>query len=544
MSALANFLNMLLENLLLIAYACAMGGLAWSLLLLRSWGLHAPAENTLTRQSVMLLRWGAMGMAVAQLAKLATHAWLLAETFQRSPFPAYFYTLQCQAGLTRAVLAGGLAAAGSWVARQPMSLLRWSVTGCFAVLLGSSGAWLSHAVGRDEDRAFLMTLTALHQLGMTVWLGGIIQLGVLWRLIRQQPDLKRLWPVLLRRFAWIGGPATLCLVVTGIPLAWAYIDSWQGLTGTDYGAMVLVKVVLLGGTLGFATLNFLAARDNYASASAGCVFQRVPYYVEAETLLLLAILVAAVSLSTQPPAIDMGDHHATWAELYEVFRPKVPRLSSPSYVEAVAAFSRGASMGWNTTAGVGTYWSDYNHNVSGLFLVAIALMGLVSQRGWLWWTRHWPLGFVALSAFIVLRSDAESSWPFGQMGFWEGLLSSDEILLHRLGALIACGLGLIEWRARLNDRRNTPLPYVIPMLCAVGGLLLLGHAHAGFQPKEEFLIQITHNVIGMLAVTMACSRWLELRLTPPTGRLAGVVFMSALLVVGLILLFYRETPAS
>jgi putative copper resistance protein D len=76
----------------------------------------------------------------------------------------------------------------------------------------------------------------------------------------------------------------------------------------------------------------------------------------------------------------------------------------------------------------------------------------------------------------------------------------------------------------------------------MGGLLLIGHMHAGFQLKEEFLIQMTHNAIGLLAVIMACGRWLELRLTPPAGQLGGAVFMSALLVVGLLLLFYRETP--
>ena len=189
-----------------------------------------------------------------------------------------------------------------------------------------------------------------------------------------------------------------------------------------------------------------------------------------------------------------------------------------------------------------TSWSDYNHNVSGLFLVVMALAALAAQVGWASWARCWPLGFVGLSIFVLVHSDARSSWPFGQIGFWEGLLSSNEILLHRLSALLACALGLIEWKARLRHERDSRLPYVIPVLVAVGGLLLLGHAHEGLQPKEEFLIQITHNVIGLLAVIMACGRWLELRLTPPAGRLAGVVSLSALLLIGLVLLFYRETP--
>ena len=76
------------------------------------------------------------------------------------------------------------------------------------------------------------------------------------------------------------------------------------------------------------------------------------------------------------------------------------------------------------------------------------------------------------------------------------------------------------------------------------GLLLLGHMRAGFQLKEEFLTQMTHTAIGLLAVIMACGRWLELRLAPLAGRLAGVASVLALLLIGLILLFYRETSLS
>jgi copper resistance protein D len=516
----------------------------WSVLLLRTWRHHTPAERVFTSRSLVLMRWGALGMAAIQLAKLATHAWLLAETFQRWPFPDYLYTLQCQAGLSRALLGGGLGMAGRWLERRPRAILSWTITGLMALLLGANGAWLSHAVGRSDERIFLMTLTALHQLAVAVWLGGVIQLGVLWRLICKRPHLKPLWPALIKRFVWIGGPAVLGVVATGLPLAWKYIGSWQGLIGTDYGAMVLIKVALLVAALSFAGVNFWAARNRCSALSTPAVFQRLPYYLEAETLLLIAILFAAVSLSTQPPAIDLDEQQATWAELFEVFRPKVPRLLSPAYTEAGTADSNGTAMAWNPTVGVGTSWSDYNHNVSGLFLIAMALAALVTQAGWQVWTRHWPLGFVALSIFVILRSDAASSWPFGPMGFWEGVLSNDEILLHRLGALISCMLGFTEWRVRLYSQPGAYLPYVWPVLCGVGGILLLGHVHEGFQPKEEFLIQITHNVIGMLAVVMACGRWLELRLAALAGRRAGVVSVLALLLIGLILLFYRETTLS
>jgi putative copper resistance protein D len=543
MQAPANMINTLLDDLLLLTFACAMGGLVWSLLLLKPWRHDTAAESGLAAISLALLQWAALGMGMMQLVKLVAHGWLLAEAFQRWPFPDYIYTLQCQAGLSRALWAGGLGVAGLWLRRRPGAMLPWILTGLMAALLGANGAWLSHAVARSETRFILMTLTALHQLAVAIWLGGVIQLGLFWRLIRTQPPLKPLWPGLLKSFAWVGGPAMLGGVATGVPLAWTYIGTWQGLMGTDYGAMVLIKVASLIAALGFATTNFRATRNRHAHAGAGDVFQRVPSYVEVETLLLIAALAAAVSLATQPPAIDIGDQQATWAEISEVFRPKVPRLLASSDLQAVVFPSSGAPMQWGASIVAQTHWSDYNHNVSGLFVVIMALAALVSQAEWAFWARRWPLGFIALSIFILVHSDSRRSWPFGPIGFWEGLLSSDEILLHRLGALIACVLGLIEWQARIRRKPDSRLPYLMPVLCAVGGLLLLGHAHESLQPKEEFLIQITHNVIGLLAVIMASGRWLELRLTPPAGRLAGVISLSAFLLIGLILLFYRETPA-
>ena|SRR5215475_11190024 len=47
MQALANILNTLLDDLLLITYVCAVGGLVWSLLPLKPWKHHLPAESGL-----------------------------------------------------------------------------------------------------------------------------------------------------------------------------------------------------------------------------------------------------------------------------------------------------------------------------------------------------------------------------------------------------------------------------------------------------------------------------------------------------------------
>ena len=78
------------------------------------------------------------------------------------------------------------------------------------------------------------------------------------------------------------------------------------------------------------------------------------------------------------------------------------------------------------------------------------------------------------------------------------------------------------------------------MLGALGGILLLTHSHTAFQPKASFLVQVTHATMGGLAAVVAAGRWLELRLAPPAGRVAGGAAALAMLIIALILVFYRE----
>ena len=83
------------------------------------------------------------------------------------------------------------------------------------------------------------------------------------------------------------------------------------------------------------------------------------------------------------------------------------------------------------------------------------------------------------------------------------------------------------------------MPSMVPPSSA-GGIMLLTHSHVGFQASSAFLIQVSHTSMGLLAIIMACGRWLELRLEPPVASWAGLVSVSAMFSIGLLLLFYRE----
>ena len=156
------------------------------------------------------------------------------------------------------------------------------------------------------------------------------------------------------------------------------------------------------------------------------------------------------------------------------------------------------------------------------------------------WARHWPLVLLALSAFILLRSDP-NAWPISPThGLLDGLVDP-EIIQHRLLALLPAALGLIEWLLQTGRLRDPRWTRAIPLLIAVGGGLLLAHAHPLVRVKASYLMEVTHLPLGVLAVVIGWSRWLEVRLPGAEGRLAGRLWPPAVALIGLLLVLYRET---
>jgi putative copper resistance protein D len=178
--------------------------------------------------------------------------------------------------------------------------------------------------------------------------------------------------------------------------------------------------------------------------------------------------------------------------------------------------------------------------MAGILVMVIGLGALLDRVGRVCWARHWPLLFLPLGIFLVLLSEP-SGWPLGNVeGFWETLVVPT-VLQHRLATLLVIGLGLFEWRVHVGGLGLTRWRFVFPLLCLVGGALLLTHSHTLFSIKREFLIEVSHAAIGVLAVLVGTGRWLELRLPLPANRFPAFLWTLSMVLVGLVLLFYRET---
>jgi putative copper resistance protein D len=322
--------------------------------------------------------------------------------------------------------------------------------------------------------------------------------------------------------------------------------------------MVLGKVALLGGLLGFGYMNFRLVERLRADPSTPIL--RMRRFAEAEIGVGLSVFALAASITSSPPAIDQIYDQVPWSVTVARMAPVwPPRLASPDYdllaipalqntLDAEAAADAAAPQHPRAfVPGEGLpaprlpadiAWSEYNHHWAGIFVIVIGLLAMLEKTGKAPWARHWPLAFLPLAAFLFVRSDPET-WPLGKIGFFESLRDA-EVFQHRVIVLLVVAFGLFEWAARTGRIRRPWAPLVFPILTAVGGGMLLMHSHNISDVREQFLIELTHIPLALLAVASAWARWLELRLTPPASRIAGLIWPMAYVLIGLLLLNYRE----
>lgn len=535
---IANFLDDFMGGLQLIAYSIAVGTVLWALVVLR---IPRQRETPVAAAAiaVRLMKIGAYSLAVTQLIEIAMKGVVIGSTLGEFDFAAYAGTVQFIAGTVRILLAAGLGWCAGRLEADPLDAMRWRAVYGLSVPLIVGGAWLVHAVGRFDNRETLMLLTVLHQLAAAVWFGGVAQLVALWRLRSRDAALAALWPQAIARFSALGVSTVLVLVASGGILAWEYVGSWDGLAGTGYGSLVITKLGLLAVALVMAWYNKRSGENWNSGRDAASLTSITPHVIESEAFVLVSILFIAATLSSQPPASDIPNLTATVSEVAHMLAPKIPSLHTPSHAELMAGEVGRVAIVDKVPSAAGAEWSDFNHNIAGLFLTVMGLAALASYTRWGRWGKYWPLGFVGLGVFLFFRSDAET-WPLGPIGFWESTFGNGEVLQHRMATFLALGLGMMEMKARVHEERHPRLPYLFPMLCAFGGILLLTHAHSEFELKTEYLIQVTHTVMGMFAVLMATGRWLELHLKPPASNLVGSLAMLCMVAIGACLMFYKE----
>ena len=415
------------------------------------------------------------------------------------------------------------------------------------VALGASVA-LSHAASRMDHRPLLLVLTAAHHLGMAGWIGALAFLVIALRKTTDSLVARSMG----RRFSTMAIVSVATLVFAGAGLACFYAGSWRGMVGTSYGILLSAKIVLTALMLSVGAGNFFVLRR--VDRDPKPLLFRLRRFSEAELGLGFTVILAAASLTAQSPSVDESPQDTlTGSQMVQrlawrwpnFHTPAVAQLAPPTPLSVAvreATYTGGSASDANDRA-----WSDYNHNWAGLIVLAAGVLALISRLPGQRWARLWPLFFLGLSIFILMRADPEC-WPLGPRPFWKSFTAPD-VLEHRLYAVLIAAFAAFEWGVQQGWLRWRPARFVFPILCAVGGALLLTHTHALGEGTDEVFAELAHTPIAILGAVAGWTRWLELRLDTddPSAeghrfrRWAAWVWPLCLVLIGVLLLDYRES---
>ena len=535
------FLAVLLRGGKLVLQTLIVGGVAFLLIILTPGTISSPSDASRLRSSCRkLIALSAIALALTQLVYLFVHSAVLMQTadMRLSEIVGAGFFL---AGAGTAFAALLVVAVALVEKRQTTSVLLVSS----AIVLGAS-VLTSHAAGRIEHRWALACVTAIHQCATASWIGGIPYLVLS---LARCSDIETARSI-SERFSRLALVSVAALIGAGVVLSLAYVNSFDAFYGTSYGAMVVSKVILLGFLLVLGGFNFLIVRR--LKAGDATLLTHLRRFAEAEIGIGFTVILTAASLTSQPPAVDLVVDRASGTDVVARLAPRWPTLKTPALRELAPVSPLSSSVSDsrafesyvlgalpNTIGPADIAWSEYNHHWAGLIVLAIGLLAVLVSTGHAPWARHWPLLFFGLALFLLVRSDPEN-WPLGPRGFWESFIVA-EVLQHRLFVLLVVIFGVFEWGVQTNRITSRGAALVFPAVCALGGALLLSHSHSLSNPKEELLVELSHIPLALFAILAGWSRWLELRLPDRYRRLPARVWPVCFVLIGTILLLYRES---
>ena len=541
---LFGYLEIVLHGLVILSQSMAIGGVLFLALLARPLTTTLLDGAYIRRRCELIAGWAAVALVMGEALTVALQVAVLVDTVGLSVGSV----LQADfaiAGIVKCTAAALLAVC---------LLSRRQAATAVLVALGFvelAGATLTtHAAARMDDRALLLAVSFLHQLGAAIWIGGIPCFVMALAHVHD----ARSWRQVGARFSRMSMLGVACILVSGVTLSLFYIGAWDAVYGTAYGVMVVAKVAMFGALLLLGFGNFLVTERLRSDPAAPVA--RMKRFAEVEIGIGISIFFAAASLTSVPPGVDLTQDRVSWHEVVERNTPVWPRMQSPSYgdlalpqlqaqLDREAAEKAGAPPA-ASIPGSGELpprnaadiaWSEYNHHWAGLFVLVMGGLALLNQAG-VRWARHWPLTLLGLAVFLLIRSDPEV-WPMGYVPFFEAFRDV-EVLQHRVFVLLITVFAVFEWGVRTGRIRSRRAALVFPLLTAAGGALLLTHSHAISNVKDQLLIELTHTPLALAGIGAGWARWLEIRLDGRASRVAGWVWPVCFVMCGLVLMTYRE----
>ena len=137
-----------------------------------------------------------------------------------------------------------------------------------ALGLTAAIAWTGHAGSTLGELGKLhLAADALHLVAAASWIGGLVPLALLLAAVRRHAGAS-LARDATRRFSMLGIVSVATLMATGIVNTWILVGSFHALLATEYGQLLMLKLVVFAVMLVFAAVNRFWLTPQLAVSSA------------------------------------------------------------------------------------------------------------------------------------------------------------------------------------------------------------------------------------------------------------------------------------
>ncbi|HUZ91337.1 MAG TPA: CopD family protein, partial [Methylocella sp.] len=148
---------------------------------------------------------------------------------------------------------------------------------------------------------FGVSSAVVHRWALSLWLGGLPALILLIGAGPIPDDTRRLAAVVLRRFSQLASGAMVVILLSGGLLTWFLVGNFPGMIGTEYGRLLSLKLVLLGGVLFIASGLQRQLLPMLELKPSDPVFLSYARRVKLETVLAVLIVVIASDMAGLAP---------------------------------------------------------------------------------------------------------------------------------------------------------------------------------------------------------------------------------------------------
>ena len=281
-----------------IHFAAAMilfGGLGFDFLLRRPPGIASSA--TFRRAITLVMRGAAVAAALSALTWLMFEAVNMSGETNAAFDPATLWLVLSDTSfgvvwLWRMIAVVALTAV-LFIDDERLFVVRLALA---ALMLASLGL-VGHAA--MEDGAFGLAHQAnhaVHLLATGGWVGGLLPLAIFLRTDAGVHSIEA-----AKRFSAFGAIVVAAVLLSGALNSWFLLHSAADLTNTDYGRLLLVKILLVGVMLGFALFHRFVLLPRVQAGMWGLA--RFRRSILAEIAVALAVLGIVSVLGTWPPQV-------------------------------------------------------------------------------------------------------------------------------------------------------------------------------------------------------------------------------------------------